>query len=122
MPRVDRNNYCRFEEKQFFDKVRDYCEESKFKIDIPKDTKLGANIILSKGDAKIALHIFWSRNCEKNVDVNSIYAAVAAKEHYRCTSALVVTNSHFVETALDLARALNCKTIARDQLLDLSNL
>jgi len=73
----------------------------------------GADLILEKLGNKIAVQ---AKCYTSNVSNDAIQEVVAAKAHYKCDSAMVVTNSYFTKKAKELAGCNNVKLIDRTQL------
>ncbi|MDQ5982728.1 MAG: restriction system protein, partial [Patescibacteria group bacterium] len=54
------------------------------------------------------------------VGLDAVRQAVAAREHYKCTKSIVITNSYFTRNAKTIADSVGCTLIDRDLLIDLS--
>jgi len=75
-----------------------------------ENTKLsgdqGADLIVKKFNKKIAIQ---AKNYSDNVTNKAVQEVVAAKKHYNCDEAIVVTNSFFTNSAKKLAMSNNVK-------------
>lgn len=66
----------------------------------------GADILLKKGDDKIAVQV-KRYNKNNKVAVGSVNQVIGAKNYYNCSHALVVTTSDFTKPAYTLMKATN---------------
>lgn len=79
----------------------------------------GADIILVKKSGlfkkskKIAVQV---KRYSGNVSNKAVQEVVAAKAFYQCTDGLVVTNSYFTASAIELAKVNGIELIDRDKL------
>ena len=73
----------------------------------------GADIIARRAGEKYAIQV---KRWASNVSRRAISDAVASKDYYGCTSAMVVTNSYFSKNAILFARSANCELVDRDLL------
>lgn len=62
----------------------------------------GGDLVLSKGGGRM---IVQAKRWTRTVGVRAVQEAVAAKAHYGCDSAMVVTNRHYSKQARSLARS-----------------
>jgi restriction system protein len=76
----------------------------------------GADLIVSKFGIKTAIQ---AKNYQGNVGNDAVQQVVAAKAHYGCENAAVVTNSRFTDAAIELAKSNNVDLIERDKLDEL---
>ena len=53
------------------------------------------------------------------VGLDSVRQVVAAKNHYKCDKAMVITNSYFTRNAQIIAKSTDCVLVNRDGLIDL---
>jgi restriction system protein len=58
-----------------------------------------------------------AKRYRSSVGVRAVQEAVAAKAKYRCSEAMVVTNSTFTKQAVELARANKVTLVDREQLV-----
>jgi restriction system protein len=73
----------------------------------------GVDIIACKGPRRYAIQVKrWSGTLSRT----AISDAVAGKEHYRCNSAMVVTNSFLSAKAKQFASSVGCEIVDRDML------
>lgn len=74
----------------------------------------GADLIVCKNGVRT---IVQAKRYKRNVNLKAVQEAVAAKAMYRCTRAMVVTNSGFARSAYALARANDVELWDRDKLI-----
>jgi restriction system protein len=74
---------------------------------------MGVDIVARGRDAIYAVQC---KRYSGHVPRTAISDAVAGKQHYRCTHAMVVTNSYFSAGAMELAKSTQCVLIDRNQL------
>nr|WP_246386338.1 restriction endonuclease [Armatimonas rosea] len=74
----------------------------------------GADLVLVKGRVRTVVQ---AKRYKKSVGVRAVQEAVAAKAKYRCSEAMVVTNSTFTKQAVELARANKVTLVDREQLV-----
>lgn len=96
-------------------------EKKGFSVElIGKTGDQGGDLVATKGTKRILIQAKFYKNW--NVGNNSIQEAVAAKSHYDCNSACVVTTSTFTKAAVELAKTNNVilipKEILQKMLLD----
>ena len=75
----------------------------------------GVDVIAEQGDEQ------WAVQCKRRkspVSLKAVQEAVAGKDYYGCSAAMVVTNNYFTQSARALARSAGCKLINRDALAD----
>lgn len=68
----------------------------------PDSADFGADLLIKKDGPWIAVQ---AKRYKKNVSLDAVQQAVAAKRYYRCSWAMVVTNSRFTSSAWKLAKA-----------------
>ena len=73
----------------------------------------GADLILQDPARKIVIQ---AKNYSGNVGNKSVQEALAAKHHYACDTAIVITNSYFTKQAQELAATTQVILIDRDRL------
>lgn len=73
----------------------------------------GADLILEKFGKKIAVQ---AKRYENGVPNKAVQEIVAAKNHYGCDEAWVVTNSYLTQSAIELAESNDVRVIDRDEL------
>ncbi|KLU63094.1 restriction endonuclease [Peptococcaceae bacterium CEB3] len=74
----------------------------------------GADLVLSKDGTKTVVQ---AKRYAKTVGNKAVQEVVAAKAYYRADKAMVVTNSHFSNAAVELARANDVELWDRNQLV-----
>jgi len=74
----------------------------------------GGDLIATKDQKRILVQAKCYKNW--NAGNSAIQEAVAAKNHYDCNEAVVVTTSNFTKEAIELAKTNNVKLIAKDLL------
>lgn len=84
----------------------------------PLSNDQGADLILTKYEEKKAVQV---KNYTSNVSNSAIQQVVAAKKYYGCNSCIVITNSYFTKSAIELGNANGVKLIDRDELQQLIN-
>ena len=78
----------------------------------------GADLICEKDDTKIAIQL----KCWKGTVGNSaVQEIVAAKNHYKCDEAWIITNSTLTKPAIALSKSNKVKIIDRKQLIEFIN-
>ena len=82
----------------------------------PYQGDYGADLVLRRGNEQIAVQA--KRYNKHRVGVKAVQEVVAAKEYYRCTSAMVVTNGQFSQQARNLAKTNRVELWDRDRLVD----
>lgn len=73
----------------------------------------GADLIIEDLGMKIVIQ---AKNYSGNVGNSAIQEALAAKYHYNCDLAMVITNSFFTKAACELAKSTKVVLINRDKL------
>jgi restriction system protein len=76
---------------------------------------MGVDIIARKVSERIAVQV---KRHTHPLDRSAVSDAVAGMKFYRCTSAMVVTNSYFRPGAIQLAQANGCVLVNRDRLAE----
>lgn len=74
----------------------------------------GADLVLIKAGVRTVVQ---AKRYSKSVGVRAVQEAVAAKAKYRCTGAMVVTNSTFTRQAIELARVNAVTLWGREELM-----
>jgi hypothetical protein len=94
-------------------------ESKGFRIhETPKTGDQGADVLLEKaGEATVIQAKLYSHP----VSNSAVQEAVAAKSHFSCHHAMVVTNNDFTKSARELATSNNVRLIARNELVQLVN-
>lgn len=82
----------------------------------PASGDYGVDLVITKGSEKCAVQI---KRYKSRLGQASIREAVAGMAFYKCTSAMVVTNSRFTDHAKALAAVNNCTLVDRDKLAEL---
>lgn len=78
----------------------------------------GIDLILHKKNYKIAVQ---AKRYSNKVNLKAIQEAHAGKDFYKCNECIVITNSYFHKSAIELAKSVNCKLIDRNKLIQLSS-
>lgn len=73
----------------------------------------GVDVIAAKGSVRYAIQC---KRYAQPVSRRAVSDAVAGIAFYKCTAAMVVTNSHFTPGAVSLAQSNNCILVDRDTL------
>lgn len=76
----------------------------------------GADLIISKDGMKKAIQ---TKRSNKKINNKAIQEVVAAKYHYGCDSAAVVTNNYFTSSAIELAESNHVILVDRDWLIEM---
>ena len=75
----------------------------------------GVDLIANKDKVRIAVQVKRSKN---RITRKAISDAVAGMKYYKCTKAMVVTNSEFTEDAREFGRGTECTLVDRKILLE----
>ncbi|MFN7928920.1 MAG: restriction endonuclease [Blastocatellia bacterium] len=81
----------------------------------PASGDLGIDIVLFKDGIKYGVQV---KRYSKPVSRRAVSDVVGALNHYKCQSAMVVTNNYFTPGAKELAKSNNCQLVDRDMLAD----
>jgi restriction system protein len=73
----------------------------------------GADLFVSKFGKKIVIQ---AKNYSGSVGNSAVQEAISAKSFYGCDEAMVVTNSYFTRSAIELASAASVRIIGRRDL------
>lgn len=76
----------------------------------------GADLIIQKHNEKT---IVQAKRYKKKVGIKAVQEAVASKDYYRCSKAMVVTNSQYTQQAINLAQANNVELWDRKKLVEM---
>ena len=79
----------------------------------PGSGDLGVDLIAEKAGERWAIQV---KRQEAPVSRRAVSDAVAGRDHYGCTEAMVVTNATFTRGAEALAESTGCELIGRDDL------
>lgn len=82
----------------------------------PASADQGADLILSKGNEKIAVQ---AKRYQGSVDNSAVQQVVGAKHYYHCDKSWVVTTSTFTQSAKQLAKATGTVLFDRKELINL---
>ncbi len=74
---------------------------------------MGVDLVADRAAEKIAVQV---KRQTGPVSRRAVSDAVAATAHYRCNTAMVVTNSSFTSGARELARSTGCRLVDRETL------
>lgn len=80
----------------------------------PASGDFGADLILEKGDKRIAVQ---AKRYKTNIGIKAVQEVAGAKSHYKANETWVVTNSNFTKAAEKLAASNNVRLVGRDQLI-----
>ena len=100
----------------------EYCLQAHFenlgyKASTTAQTKdFGADLVMEKDGEKIVVQAKRYRGI---VGIKAVQEVIGAKEYYNADTAVVATNSHFSQSAIDLAHAANVKLFDRNNLVQL---
>jgi len=78
----------------------------------------GVDVIANKDVDSIAIQ---AKRYSKNVDNSAIQEVVAGARHYSCNKKIVITNSYFTNSAIELAATNDVLLWNRDKLIELIN-
>lgn len=73
----------------------------------------GADLLLERFGKQYAVQ---AKSYSENVGNSAVQQAIAARSHYGCESAMVVTNSYFTPSAKELAESSDVRLVDRDEL------
>ncbi|HDU3668283.1 TPA: restriction endonuclease, partial [Klebsiella aerogenes] len=73
----------------------------------------GADLFVSRFDKNIVIQ---AKNYSASVGNSAVQQAISAKTFYGCDEAMVVTNSYFTKSAIELAESALVRLIDRDEL------
>ena len=73
----------------------------------------GADLFVSKFGKKMVIQ---AKNYSGNVGNSAVQEAISAKSFYGCDDAMVVTNSYFTRSAIELANAASVRLAGRREL------
>ena len=76
----------------------------------PATGDLGVDIIATRGGVRYAIQV---KRYQKAVSRRAVSDAVAAKDYYHCSGAMVITNSYFSSGAIELAKSAHCELVDR---------
>mgnify|MGYP005839151531 FL=1 len=87
-----------------------------YQVSVPKDPgDFGVDLIAEKYGVRYAVRC---KPQTPNVSRRAVSDVVAGKYRYNCSEAMVVTNSHFTQDAIELARSTRCILVDRNTLAD----
>lgn len=73
----------------------------------------GADLFVTRFGKKIVIQ---AKNYSGSVGNTAVQEAISAKSFYACDEAMVVTNSYFTKSAIELANAVSVRLIGRPDL------
>ncbi len=73
----------------------------------------GADLVVTRFGKKIVIQ---AKNYSGSVGNSAVQEAISAKSFYNCDEAMVVTNSYFTKSAMELANAASVRLIGRSEL------
>ena len=74
----------------------------------------GADLVIEKFGEKIVVQ---AKNYNQPVSNNAVQEAVAAKNHYNCQKAMVVTTNNYTKGAISLAKSNNVELWNKEKLM-----
>lgn len=77
---------------------------------------LGIDVIAEKDNEVWGIQV---KRYSKSVGLDAVRQVTAALQHYKCTRAMVITNSDFTRNAWTIANSMNCVLVDRPALIDL---
>ncbi len=107
-------NIDKMEGVEFEQYLKARFEDWGYKVTITKATAdMGADLILERGDEKIAVQ---AKRYSHKVGTACVQQAVAGREAYEATGAICITNSYFTRQAKEIAERCNVAMWDRDVL------
>lgn len=89
--------------------------EKGYKVELTPATKdQGGDLVISKRGVRTVVQ---AKRWKENVSNHAVQEVVAAKPFYRADQAIIVTNSGFTKSAIELARANGVELWGRDKLV-----
>ena len=76
---------------------------------------LGVDLIACRRRERIAIQV---KRHTHRISRRAVSDAVTGKQHYKCATAMVITNSFFTPGAATLAHSTDCKLVDRDTLTE----
>lgn len=99
---------------EFEDFLKDLFTSFGYKSEeLPYTNDYGADLIINKGFNKIVIQ---AKNYAGSVGNKAVQEAVAAKAHYKCDTAMVISNAYFTQNAVVTAESSDVLLIDRDKL------
>lgn len=77
---------------------------------------LGVDLVAQKDGYSWAIQ---AKRYSGTVGLDAIRQVIAAKNHYKCDKAMVITNSYFTKNAQTIASSTDCVLVDRTNLIDL---
>jgi len=106
----------RMEGAEFESYVRNLLLHQGFRVSLTgRSGDLGVDLIAQRDGYKYAVQV---KRYTHPVSRRAVSDAVAGKDHYGCSAAMVVTNSSVTEGAIKLARSTRCQLVDRDTLAE----
>jgi len=106
----------RMEGAEFESYVRNLLLHQGFRVSLTgRSGDLGVDLIAQRDGYKYAVQV---KRYTPPVSRRAVSDAVAGKDHYGCSAAMVVTNSYVTEGAIKLARSTRCQLVDRDTLAE----
>jgi hypothetical protein len=101
----------------FEDFLQEVFEDLGYHVERTKATgDQGADLILNKNGTRVAVQ---AKGHAESVGNGAVQEAHAGMAFYKCHRCMVVTNSVFTSSAMDLARRVNCVLVAGNHIPDL---
>jgi len=82
-------------------------------IETPKSGDQGADVLIEKAGERTVIQ---AKLYSDSVGNKAVQEAIAARSHFRCHAAKVVTNSYFTPSAQQLAESSDVQLIGREEL------
>jgi len=76
----------------------------------------GVDLIIQKNNCKIAVQ---AKRYSNKVNLKAVQEVHSGKNFYACHKSMVITNSYFQNSAIELAKSINCILVNRNDLINL---
>jgi len=102
--------------EQFEDFLESLFRRKGYKVDnVPLTRDFGADLVVRKGNKKIAIQ---AKRYSDNVSLDAVQEIIGALAYYKANEGMVVTNSHYTKSAIELAEVNSIKLWDREQLIE----
>ncbi|HEY9733378.1 MAG TPA: restriction endonuclease [Drouetiella sp.] len=96
--------------------LADYFRDQGYRVELTQTTgDFGADLILRKGKQRIVVQ---AKRWRRSVGVSSVQEVIAARQYYKATDALLVTNSALTRNAIKLAAGTDVTVWNRSCLIE----
>lgn len=96
--------------------VADLLEQQGWRVEVTRGSgDLGVDVVACHSEERWAVQV---KRQEAPVSRRAVSDAVAGRDHYDCTDAMVVTNSTFTRGAVELAESTGCELVDREELAE----